>query len=121
MDPCNYYLSKYKLPAAAVSCSCFRGYVGTWTSFDMQHADSSSAAAAAAAAAAGGGGDAANHAEAAAAAAVRVSPVFVDETVNFRLFRMEDPAAMKYHQVNAHEYHAVKAIPLPTATFTCET
>jgi hypothetical protein len=43
-------------------------------------------------------------AAAAAAAAVTegggcVTPVFVDETVNFRLFRVEDPAVPRIHQV----------------------
>lgn len=28
-----------------------------------------------------------------------VTPVFVDETVNFRLFRLEDPTVPRIHQV----------------------
>ncbi|WIA22249.1 hypothetical protein OEZ85_004574 [Tetradesmus obliquus] len=76
--------------------SCFRGYVGTWTSFDMQHNNCGSTGSSATV-------DADAAGTAAAAAAARVTPVFVDETVNFRLFRMEDPAAMQYHHVNMYQ------------------
>ncbi|KAF6262656.1 hypothetical protein COO60DRAFT_1635816 [Scenedesmus sp. NREL 46B-D3] len=91
--------------------SCFRGYVGTWTSFGMQHNDCCNASSAAvdttdptaATAAAAAAAAAAATESTAATAAARVSPVFEDELVNFRLFKMEDPAAMKYQQVNMYQ------------------
>jgi hypothetical protein len=76
-------------------CSCFRGYVGTWTSFDHLHPDSSRAADTSTAPAA-----AATTATAATAAAAGVTTVFDDETVNFRMFRLDDPSTHRIHQVS---------------------
>jgi hypothetical protein len=83
-------------------CSCFRGYVGTWTSFAIQHSNTCNT----------GSSEAAPPpaADADAAHAAHATPVFVDETVNFRLFRMEDPATMKYHQVGAAAAAAVNCL-----------
>jgi hypothetical protein len=67
-------------------CSCYRGYVGTWTTFDMQHNDCCDASSS-------------DAAPPRAAPAARVTPKHVDETVNLRLFRLEDAATMEYCQV----------------------
>jgi hypothetical protein len=77
-----------KLLLLLLLCSCYRGYVGTWTTFDMQHSDCSRVSSP----------DAAPTA-AAAAATARVTPKYVDQTVNFRLFKLEDSATMEYCQV----------------------
>jgi hypothetical protein len=73
--------------------------VGTWTSFDHLHPDSSHAADTSTAPAAAAA-TTATAATAAAAAAAGVTTVFDDETVNFRLFRLDDRSTHRIHQVS---------------------